>query len=130
MGARRVIFDVNETLLDVSALDPYFEELFGRAETRIEWFFSLEESFLSLTIVDTYRPFGVLAKGALSMVARRRGMETDPAQGDELVSRMQALPPHPDVVQALETLRRQGVAWLRSAMAPARRCSASSRPRA
>ena len=36
--ARVIAFDVNETLLDLGALDPLFERAFGRAELRAQWF--------------------------------------------------------------------------------------------
>jgi 2-haloacid dehalogenase len=40
---RHLVFDVNETLLDVAALDPLFERLFGDSRARVEWFLTLEE---------------------------------------------------------------------------------------
>lgn len=33
-----VIFDVNETLLDLRALDPHFERFFGDVSVRKVWF--------------------------------------------------------------------------------------------
>ncbi len=42
-----IAFDVNETLLDLSALDEPFQELFGRAALRPQWFaLMLQLSFL------------------------------------------------------------------------------------
>ncbi len=35
---RILAFDVNETLLDLSALDPLFERAFGDAALRAQWF--------------------------------------------------------------------------------------------
>jgi len=35
------VFDVNETLLDLSALDPRFERVFGDASVRREWFMQM-----------------------------------------------------------------------------------------
>jgi 2-haloacid dehalogenase len=35
---RVLAFDVNETLLDLRALDPLFERAFGAAAVRGEWF--------------------------------------------------------------------------------------------
>src|SRR5947207_13091001 len=34
---RVLVFDVNETLLDLSALDPHFQRVFGDAAVRVEW---------------------------------------------------------------------------------------------
>ena len=36
--ARVCVFDVNETLLDLGALDPHFERIFGDASMRQAWF--------------------------------------------------------------------------------------------
>ena len=38
---RVCVFDVNETLLDLGALDPPFERAFGDAAARREWFLQL-----------------------------------------------------------------------------------------
>lgn len=35
---RVIVFDVNETLLDVRALDPLFTRMFGVASARQSWF--------------------------------------------------------------------------------------------
>ncbi len=35
---RVIVFDVNETLLDVGVLDPLFDRLFNDASVRREWF--------------------------------------------------------------------------------------------
>ena len=36
--SRVIVFDVNETLLDLSALDPHFERIFGDAAIKQKWF--------------------------------------------------------------------------------------------
>jgi 2-haloacid dehalogenase len=35
---KTIAFDVNETLLDLARLDPLFEEAFGDAALRQQWF--------------------------------------------------------------------------------------------
>lgn len=105
---RHLVFDVNETLLDVAALDPLFERLFGDRKSRVEWFLTLEEGWLTATIVDNFQPFGELAKAALVMVAHRRGVAVSEAQCQELIDGMKRLPAHPDVPQALGQLRGEG----------------------
>lgn len=44
--ARVCVFDVNETLLDMAALDPHFERLFGDATARGRWFGQFQHSWL------------------------------------------------------------------------------------
>lgn len=105
---RHLVFDVNETLLDVAALDPLFKDLFGDPGTRKEWFYTLEENWLTATVVDDYRPFGDLAKAALVMVGDRRGVKVTDADQQKLVEGIMSLPAHADVAEALGLLRDRG----------------------
>ena len=44
---RRVqVFDVNETLLDLAAMDPHFQQIFGDAAVRRSWFTQMIQSAL------------------------------------------------------------------------------------
>lgn len=50
---RICVFDVNETLLDLQALDPHFQRAFGDATIRQAWFAQLLQSaFISMIIGD------------------------------------------------------------------------------
>ena len=68
-----IAFDVNKTLLDLSALDPLFERAFGSASAREEWFAQLLQNALVATVIGAYRPFDQLAKAALDMTAAAKG---------------------------------------------------------
>ena len=107
--ARVCVFDVNETLLDLTALDPPFERAFGRSGVRREWFGQLLQSAFLSTITDTYSDFGALGRAALEMIARRNGVELASDQRDEILGTMLTLPPHPEVAPALELLRSAGI---------------------
>ena len=50
--ARVIVFDVNETLLDLRGLDPHFARAFGAAEIREEWFSQVVRSGLVATVTD------------------------------------------------------------------------------
>lgn len=102
------VFDVNETLLDVAALDPLFEEMFGQASMRREWFGQMLQSAFVSTITGAYRDFGTLAMGALDMVAERNARPVTDEHRAALRDGMRALPPHPDVRSAMEKLRAAG----------------------
>ena len=106
--SKYLVFDVNETLLDVAALDPLFERLLGQPETRQEWFMTLQENWLTATIVSDYKPFGELAKAAFMMVGRRRGIELTEDDQQELIERIMALPAHEDVAESLQLLQDRG----------------------
>ncbi|HEX6447219.1 MAG TPA: haloacid dehalogenase type II [Streptosporangiales bacterium] len=100
-----IAFDVNETLLDLSALDGAFEKLFGDAALRPQWFaLMLQLSFVG-AITGDYVDFTTAQRAALSMLAERRGVTVSDAAADELVGGMTALPAHPEVAGALARLR-------------------------
>jgi len=107
--ARVCVFDVNETLLDLTALDPPFERAFGRASVRREWFGQLLQSAFVSIITDAYTDFGTLGRAALEMVARRNGVDLAPDERDAILGAMLALPPHPEVPAALARLSDAGL---------------------
>jgi 2-haloacid dehalogenase len=103
-----VLFDVNETLLDVAALDPLFDRLFGDASVRREWFGQMLQTAFVSTITGAYRDFGVLGMSALEMVATRRDVTVGDDDRAALGAGMRLLPPHPEVRGAMEQLRDAG----------------------
>ena len=105
---RAVVFDVNETLLDLAALDGLFAAVFGSAAARQEWFGRAIQSALVLAATGRYRDFGEVGAGALEQMAAVRGDPLDPTLRWALRDRMLALPPHADVRPALERLRDAG----------------------
>ena len=107
--ARVIVFDVNETLLDLGALDPLFGDLFGTASARQEWFGQLLQSALVATVTDAYADFGDIGMAALEMVAARRGVPIAEEDRRAIRDGMRRLPPHPEVRQSLERLRGAGL---------------------
>lgn len=103
-----IVFDVNETLLDLAALDPAFEALFGDTAARGEWFRQLLHSALVATVTDAYQDFGAIGRGALAMVLERRGVHATEEQQRRLLAKMRELPPHQDVPEGLDRLRDAG----------------------
>jgi 2-haloacid dehalogenase len=106
---RVCVFDVNETLLDLRALDPAFAQVFGDAAARREWFAQMIQSALVATVTSAYAPFGQIGAAALSMVAARRGVTLTEDARQQLLSGMRSLPPHPEVRAALERLHSAGL---------------------
>jgi 2-haloacid dehalogenase len=107
--ARVCVFDVNETLLALTALDAPFERVFGVPGVRREWFGQLLQSAFVSTITDTYADFGTIGRAALEMVARRHAIELAAEDKDAILGMMRTLPPHPEVPDALERLRSAGL---------------------
>jgi 2-haloacid dehalogenase len=100
-----IAFDVNETLLDLSALDEPFERTFGDAAMRQQWFaLMLQVSFVG-GLTDGYIDFSAAQHAAFLMLAERLGAEVTDDDATAMVARMNSLPPHPDVADALQMLR-------------------------
>ncbi len=104
MRPELLVFDVNETLLDLSPLKIDFEDVFGKAAPMGEWFARMLHGSLVSNQLDEYRAFGVIGVEALLLVAERHGVELDEATATEVVTRLAILPAHLDVIPALERL--------------------------
>jgi len=107
--ARLIAFDVNETLLDLAALDPLFARLFGDPAVRREWFAQMLQSMFISIVTDRYADFTALQMGALTLIARRHDTALSEEDRRRVREEMQHLPPHPDVRPALERLRGAGL---------------------
>ncbi len=105
---RVLLFDVNESLLDLRALLPHFERLFGDGQVLYQWFGQVLQSAMLTVVTDAYSDFGKVARGALDMVAARRGVALSEDDRSAIVGGMRTLPPHPDVLPAIEKLRDGG----------------------
>ncbi len=103
-----IVFDVNETLLDLRALRPGFEAAMGSADAMGEWFARMLHGSLVANHVGVYRPFGEIGTDALVALARKRGVPLDSGRAAEVVAGMRSLPPHPDVIPAMQRLRAGG----------------------
>jgi 2-haloacid dehalogenase len=106
--ARALVFDVNETLLDLAPLRDPFARAFGDAAPMGEWFARLLHGSLVSTLTDTYEDFASIARRALDVVASRRGRKLQTAEQDAILGTMIELPPHPEVPEALSRLRSAG----------------------
>jgi len=102
-------FDVNETLLDVAALDPLFTRIFGQSGVWREWFAQMLQSAFVTIITEQYADFGRIGGAALQMVAARRGVALRPEDMTDLREGMRRLPAHPEVPSALARLRDAGL---------------------
>lgn len=106
---RTIVFDVNETLLDLSALDPLFEQAFGEAAARKEWFARMLRTAFVSVITNRYADFSTIGRAALVTTAERRGIAMSAAQHDAILDGMRRLPPHSDARAGLERLQVAGL---------------------
>ncbi len=106
-----LVFDMNETLLDMSALDPAFARIFGQArgsELRKKWFKLVLELFLTATITGEYRSFDKLTDDALQMLAKLQGREASADDRAALKEAQAKIPAYPDVTPGLTRLKEAG----------------------
>ncbi|MCF7701600.1 haloacid dehalogenase type II [Loktanella sp. M215] len=103
-----IVFDVNETLLDLTTLEPVFDRIFGDAAVMRDWFAQLILYSEALTLSGLYTPFGELAGGTLRMVGETKGIEIRDSDIDDLKDHIGSMPALSDVAPALEKLHNAG----------------------
>ncbi|MBS1301239.1 haloacid dehalogenase type II [Loktanella sp. SALINAS62] len=109
MADRVLVFDVNETLLDITTIEPLFARLFDDASVMRLWFAQLILYAQTVTLSGTYAPFGELAVGTLHMLGETEGVAVTDADTAELRHLLTNMPACPDVIPALTRLSDAGV---------------------
>lgn len=99
-----IAFDVNETLLDLRALDAHFEDLLGSTALRAQWFAQMLQLAFVGGLTGEYVDFSTAQHAALHMLAERHGRDLTADQATQIVDQMSSLPPHPEVSGALRIL--------------------------
>src|ERR1700737_1275543 len=103
-----IVFDVNETLLDLQTMEPTFERIFGDKRAMRLWFANLILYSAALTVAGCYVPFTDIGSAVMKMLADTQGIKIDEADKKELTEKFSAMPPHPEVPAALRKLREAG----------------------
>lgn len=103
-----IVFDVNETLLDLESLSPIFERIFGDKLAMRFWFANLILYSEALTLVGIYAPFTGIGGAVMEMLARTRGIKVTDHDKHQLTDAFASMPPHPDVPIALKRLCEAG----------------------
>ena len=103
-----IVFDVNETLLDLETMNPIFERVFGDAAAMRIWFANLILYSEALTLANTYVPFTEIGGAVMQVLARSGGVTIADADKAELTAKFSSMPPHPEVPAALARLQRAG----------------------
>ncbi|QDS94495.1 Haloacetate dehalogenase H-2 [Roseimaritima multifibrata] len=105
-----IIFDVNETLLDMAPLKTSVGQALGGREDLLPlWFSTMLHYSLVETLSDNYHSFGEIGTAALMMVAETQGVELSYEEAKKaIVTPLRSLPPHADVVAGLKALDKAG----------------------
>jgi len=103
-----IVFDVNETLLDLQTMESIFERVFGDKRDMRFWFANLVTYSLALTLADSYVPFTDIGSAVMKMLADTQGIKISDADKRELKEKFSTMPPYPEVPAALSKLRDAG----------------------
>jgi 2-haloacid dehalogenase len=103
-----IVFDVNETLLDLEAMAPIFERIFHDKSAMRLWFANLILYSAALTVAGQYVPFTEIGGAVMKMLADTRGIKIRDTDRQDLTDKFSTMPPHPEVPAALRRLRDAG----------------------
>lgn len=103
-----LVFDVNETLLDIESLSPLFQRVFGDAGVLREWFAQLVMYSMTLTLSGLYKDYVALGQGVFEMLAAIHKVKITRSHVDALRQGLWTLPAHADVAPGLQQLRNAG----------------------
>ena len=103
-----IVFDVNETLLDLETMTPIFERIFHDKMAMRLWFANLILYSEALTLAGVYVPFTEIGAAVLQMLADAWGITIGASHKKELTGRFSVMPPYPEVPGALKKLRAAG----------------------
>lgn len=103
-----LVFDVNETLIDIESLTPLFERIFGDPQAMREWFNQLVLYSMTATLSGRYVDYFSLGQGVLQMLATTHRLAITDDDVQSLKHAMLVMPAHPDVEAGLTMLRDNG----------------------
>lgn len=103
-----ILFDINETVLDLSSLKPLFAEHFGSEAITATWFSMLLHSSNVCALTGVKSDFGSLAGVMLDTLSARMHIELRDEAKQQILGAFATLPAHPDMREALERLRTAG----------------------
>ena len=82
-----LVFDVNETLIDIDSIAPLFERIFGDERAMREWFGQLVTYSMTATFSDNYVDFFTLGQAVLRMLAAVYGIDVTERDGQSAQAR-------------------------------------------
>jgi 2-haloacid dehalogenase len=103
-----LVFDVNQTMLDLNALRPQFARVFGDGKALDEWFSLLLHYSLVVTVADAYADFATVGRAVLEMLANTKGVKLSSEDATRILQGVLTMPAHPDVPESLKRLRAAG----------------------
>lgn len=103
-----LLFDVNETLLDIGPLKKSVAEILLEPHAAELWFATMLQYSLAMTVSGQYAAFPNIGAAVLQMLARNKDIVLSKMDAESALSPMRSLAPYPDVRPALERLSARG----------------------
>lgn len=103
-----LLFDVNETLLDLTPVKETVNRVLLDEHGAAVWFSNLLHHSLVMTVNGRYSDFAEIGAAVLQMLARNRDVVLSDGDARRTLAVMRSLPAHDDVRPALERLKRVG----------------------
>ncbi|HZC89540.1 MAG TPA: haloacid dehalogenase type II [Mycobacterium sp.] len=103
-----LVFDVNETLIDIESLAPLFERVLGDPRAIREWFGQLVMYSMTATLSGHYVDYFTLGQELLRMLGDIHGADVTDDDVNDIKHAMLTMPAHPDVEDGLTILRDNG----------------------
>lgn len=104
-----LIFDVNETLLDMAPIKKAINQELKSEQASALWFSKLLYYSLAESVTGDYRDFGEIGAATLKMTAQLLSREISEERIKEILGKMKNLEPHPEVKQGLQDLKDTGL---------------------
>lgn len=103
-----ILFDINETVLDLSSLKPLFKSIFSDEGVASTWFATLLHASTVCIVTGVKTNFSTLAGTMLDTVSARLDVKLSDAGRDKILDGFSKLSPHSDIKPALARLRSAG----------------------
>lgn len=108
MHEQTILFDINETVLNLASLKPKFNAVFGDESYTATWFSMLLHSSTVCLVTGVKTDFASLAKIALDALAAKQKLLLSEKEGNDILATFANLAPHEDIQAALTKLRKAG----------------------
>ena len=109
MTIKTVLFDINETTLDLNHLRKTFDQLLNHQMPLELWFSNLLHSSVVAVTTGLETRFADLARANLEKLMNQHQIKAKPDEIDDFLTRFASLPAHSDVAPALTQLQQSGL---------------------
>ena len=103
-----LLFDVNETLLDLAPLKAAISAVLPGPDSPVLWFTAMLQHAAMMSLAGRHAPLPQIGSAVLRMLAEGRGIALNEEQAEAALHPLTRLAPHHDVAPGLERLRAAG----------------------